>query len=322
MLNRILSVFPFLEVIIRVLYWKSRAIHNIIQRVTSNKKKKVTKSVDTTNQDFSKLLNVFETMGLKKGDTLIVHSAYGQLKRYGLSPEQIIDELIKFIGAEGNLIMPAIPILRNQPNLLDRFKLSNYLNTPLYDVNKSRCWTGALAQCLVKKEGALRSRSPLNSMVVFGRDASEIVRNDLFSNNSLACGENSVLALSLNYNAKMLFLGVDEVHSMTIIHVAEDLYFNDWPIKNWFWKRPFEIIDGDYHETVILNERNPFWALFYAERRFSSDLLRDGIIIRNQVDDLSFAVCEGNALIHYLRDNNKKGYPYRIPFWYRRNSNA
>lgn len=318
MLERILGIFPILEAIIRILYWKSKSIHQIAQKITSLKKKKLINDGGDASVNFSALLNLLISMGIKKGDTIIVHSAFAELRRFGLTPEEIIEELLQLIGADGNLIMPAIPILRNQPALLDRFKLSNYSKVPLYDVNKTRCWTGALAQCLLKKQGSLRSRSPLNSMVVFGPNAKELVRNDLFSHESLPCGQNSVLALSLKFNTKMLFLGVDEVHSMTMIHVAEDLYIREWPVNNWFWKRPFEIIDGDYHETILLQERNPFWALFYAERRFSRDLLKHNIVNRNHIDGISVSVSDCNELINYLKNKNNKGYPYVIPFWYRR----
>jgi aminoglycoside 3-N-acetyltransferase len=322
MLNKILGVFPIIEVMIRFLYWKSKTVHKIIQRLVSSRKKNPAGKIEKSKNDFSILLGMLASMGVKKGDTIIVHSAYGELKGFGLSPDQVIDALIEFIGPNGNLIMPAIPVLENQPGLLDRFKLSNYVSAPLYDVQKTKCWTGVLAQCLVNKEGAIRSRSPLNSMAVFGPNAKEMVRNDLFSEDSLPCGENSVLALSLKYNAKMLFLGVDEVHSMTMIHVAEDLYINNWPIGNWFWKRPFEIVDGDYHETLMLTERNPFWALFYAERRFSRDLLKQGVVNRQYVGDVSVSICESNRLVDYLGEKNNKGYPYLIPFWFRRERDA
>ncbi len=322
MFDKIFSVFPLLEVIVRVSYWKSRILHNIIKKMVSKTKSSSTKRVASSGGDFSGLLKKLEDMGIEKGDTIIVHSAYGKLKKFSLSPQQIIDALIEFVGEAGNIIMPAIPILKDQPNLLDRFRLSNYTKAPLYDVKKSKCWTGILAQTLLEMPGARRSRSPLNSMVVFGANSSELIRNDLFSKDSLPCGENSVLALSLNYNAKMVFLGVDEVHNMTMIHVAEDLYINDWPINNWFWKRPFEIVDGEYHETVVLAERNPFWALFYAERRFSRDLIKDGIVRRDVIGDLSVSVCENTKLVNYLRCKNLKGYPYYIPFWYQRNKDV
>lgn len=322
MLNKILSIFPWLEVLIRVSFWKSRVLNKVINKFVSAKKPSKSQGAANFDQEFSGLLNKLKDMGIEEGDTIIVHSAYGKLKGFGLSPQQIIDALTQFVGEKGNLIMPAIPILNGQPSLLDRFDLCNYTKTPVYDVKKSKCWTGLLAQTLLKMPGALRSRSPLNSMVVYGANASTLIRNDLFSKDSLPCGPNSALANSIEYNSKMVFLGVDEVHNMTMIHVVEDLYIKEWPIKNWFWKRPFEIVDGEYHETVVLEERNPFWALFYAERKFSRDLLKDNIVRRQFIGDLSVSVSETSKLINYLREKNAKGYPYCIPFWYRGGKNA
>lgn len=321
MLQKILSLFPFLEIVIRLLYWKSKIIHTLVQYLTDGKAQVVKKesgSKALAVGDFSLLLRKLEGMGVLPGDTIIVHSAYGQLKGFGLTPEQVVDEFIRYLGPEGNLIMPAIPVLEGQPNLLDRFNLKHYKTAPIYDVQKTKCWTGVLPQILINKTGSMRSRSPLNSMVVYGANAKDLVRNDLFSEDSLPCGEGSVLALSLKFNAKMLFLGVDEVHSMTMIHVVEDLFREEWSIDNWYWKRSFEILDENYHEILLLSERDPFWALFYAERRFSKDLFQAGLIDRDRVGSLSISVCNANNLIEYLRTKNSKGYPYLIPFWYRR----
>jgi aminoglycoside 3-N-acetyltransferase len=310
---KILAKFPFLEVVIRHLYWKVPFFNTNINKI-------VNKSILINDKkiDQNRFLRSLSSLGIKLGDTLIVHSSYSELKRFGMSPDQIIDSLLQLIGSEGTLIMPAIPIFRNRPLSVDRFKLENYVKTPIYDINKSRICTGALPRALVKRPGSVRSRSPLNSMVVFGRNSASISDHLTFSGSSLPCGKGSVLANSLQYNPKLLFLGVDEVHSMTMIHVVEDLNPERWPVKNWYWKREFQIIDNKYCNKFYLQERNPMWALFYAERRFSKDLIASDIIIKEPVEGLNISLVNGQKLIDFLNSKNVKGYPYWIPFWYRK----
>jgi aminoglycoside 3-N-acetyltransferase len=310
---KILENFPFLEVAIRHLYWKVPFFNKNINKIVNKQSVINDKEIDQ-NRFFRSL----SSLGVKLGDTLIVHSSYLELKRFGMSPDQIIDRLLQLIGSEGTLIMPAIPIFRGQPLLIDRFKLENYVKTPIYDVNKSRICTGALPGALVKRPGSVRSRSPLNSMVIFGRNSASISDHLTFSNSSLPCGKGSVLANSLQYNPKLLFLGVDEVHSMTMIHVVEDLNPERWPIKSWYWKREFQIIDNKYCNKFSLQERRPEWALFYAERRFSKDLRDSGIISKELVDDLNISLVDAQELVDFLNSKNAKGYPYWIPFWYRK----
>ena len=57
-----------------------------------------------------------------------------------------------------------------------------------------------------------------------------------------------------------------------MIHVAEDLYENEWPVKDWYRNRQFRVIDNEFDKEVTIRERHPKWALFYAEREFSKDL--------------------------------------------------
>jgi aminoglycoside N3'-acetyltransferase len=317
-MSKLLSYIPWLEVLLRHTYWKVPFAHNIINHFNLYlAKSKLRKKSEIISGSKGELFSAIDNVGICEGDTIIVHSAFGELKRFGVTPDEVLDYLINAVGESGNIIMPAIPILKDQPESRNRFDLNNYVKTTFFDTSKCRVWTGILPQLLLKKTGSLRSRSPLNSMVVFGCNSSEIVRNDLFCSESLPCGKNSVLANALDFDAKILFLGVDEVHSLTMIHVAEDLFINDWPVKDWFWKREFKIKDSGFDKVTVIKERNPMWALFYAERRFSRDLLTDNILKREPLNNILISSCSANDLINYLRSKNKKGYPYCIPFWYR-----
>ncbi len=314
MLERLLVQLPIVEVIIRILYWKSNCFYRLISYLQNMRTKKSTK--ENISTDASVLVQAILDLGVKPGDTLIIHSAFSEMRRFNVTPEQMIDIFLEIIGEDGNLIMPAIPLFRGQPDPKDRFKLSNYKNVPLYDTKKTRLWTGVLPTTLLKRAGAVRSRSPLNSMAILGPDSSALVDHEFFNESSLPCGEGSVLANSLKFNSKILFLGVDEVHSMTMIHAAEDLDPERWPIKDWYWKRDFEVVDGDFKQTLKLRERDPKWALFYAERRFSADLFSAGVLKKQLINDFNVSLCSSNELLHFLNSKNTKGYPYVIPFWY------
>ena len=318
MITKLLEFFPALEVLIRHLYWKNKAGHQFVSSVNEfignlSKNKKEGTNSRPVEHGFTTVSSAIKDLGVEKGDTLIVHSSYIEMKHLGISASEINLELERIIGGKGNLVMPAIPLFRGEPRPLDRFDIRNYKSPTVYDVKKSRVWTGALPQALLKKPESLRSRNPLNTMVVSGFNADEIVRNDLFDSSQLPCGSNSVLANCLDFEAKILFLGVDEVHALTMIHVAEDLFEDTWPVKNWYRNRQFRIIDDGYAENVSLRERDPKWALFYAEKRFRRDLVKHGILKCVQVDGLTISLCESVELIEFLRSRSSSAYPYYIP---------
>lgn len=315
MLGRLLVAFPSLEVMIRILYWKVNFFHRLISYLQNKRaKKSIKKNISTI--DVAVLVQAILDLGVKHGDTLIVHSAFSEMRQFNVTPDELIDIFLDIVGKSGNLIMPAIPLFRGQPDPKDRFKLGNYKNVPVYDTKKTRLWTGVLPTTLLKRAGAVRSRSPLNSMAILGPDSNALIDYEFFNEHSLPCGEGSVLANSLKFNSKILFLGVDEVHSMTMIHAAEDLNPDRWPIKNWYWKRNFEVIDGDFNQILSLHERDPKWALFYAERRFSADLFKAEILKKSLINDFNVSLCNSNELLHFLNSKKLKGYPYVIPFWY------
>lgn len=317
-LNKLLAHFPWLEVVIRVFYWKTKIGNYLISKLSKNishENEKIKK-----NGCLNDLRCHLIELGIKKDDTLIIHSSMSKLAYFNATPDDIVDCLIDIVGVNGNIIMPAIPVFRKQPKPFNRFDIKNYNNISIYNLQKTKIWTGALPYCLSKRAGAIKSRSPLNTMVAFGKDAKKIISNDMFTSQSLPCGPNSPLYNAIFYNAKMLFLGVREVHSMTFIHTVEDINTN-WPVGDWYWKRKFNVIDNDYNKIFTLRERNPFWSLFYAEGKFEKDLLDNDLLSRCSNSSINISVAETKSVFDFLNKNKIKNttYPFYIPFWFKNN---
>jgi aminoglycoside 3-N-acetyltransferase len=316
MITKFLEHIPLAEVFIRNIYWRSKVGHAIISWLAQKYSKKTTDVSNVlSNTNFSVVVEAIKNLGVCEGDILIVHSAYGELRQFGLSPRDIIDNLKSLVGDQGTLVMPAIPIFREEPDAMDRFQNEFYKKTFTYDVKKTRTWTGILPQTLMKMDGAIRSRHPLNTIVALGYHAKELTHNNLTYDGQTACGEGSSWAYCFSKNAKILMLGVDVVHSLTMIHVAEDLYENQWPVKDWYRNRQFRVIDNEFDKVVTIRERHPKWALFYAERRFSRDLMNNKIVKTQKIDGLSISLCSSGELLNYLNSRKKMAYPFVIPFF-------
>ncbi|WP_073454156.1 AAC(3) family N-acetyltransferase [Pseudomonas sp. FSL W5-0203] len=315
MLNRLLSTFPFLEVLLRNLYWRNSAIHRIANYFSRKSRRPAASPAETNKSNADAFFEDISRLGIGSGDILIVHSSFGELKKFGLTPSEVIARLLSIIGETGTLVMPAIPIFREAPPAEKRFDSSLFSKPFIYNVKKARIWTGALPQALISTPGSVRSRHPLNSVVAFGAHAKKMVSRELTSKENAPCGEGSTWAYCHEHNAKILMIGVDVVHSLTMIHVAEDLLPEQWPIANWYRKRQFRIIEDDFDEVVEVSERRPEWALFYAERGFSKDLHKAGIIKASLSEDVNLSVIESAQLIDFLNSKKHSGYPYYIPFW-------
>lgn len=309
-LRKLFSLSPHIEMLGRRVYW-----FNIQFTKKWKKNKNVTplkkEEIDTFN--FSNISKFIRFKGVSIGDLLVVHSAFGSIKRCGLPPSKIIDELLDIVGEEGTLAMPAMPKFKNTPDT------TNYLKTDIsdkifeYNVQKSKIKTGLLPTYLHRRKGAIRSRHPINTMVAFGPLAEKLMETNLVDDFSLACGTNSSWKKCVDHNAYIVGIGVDLTHSLTMIHVAEDMNNKKWPIKNWYRKKKFRVIDNNYDKTFTLQERNPKWgALHFAERTLFKDLISNNILTSTIVNGVTVEIINSKKLIYFLNSKNSKGYPY---FW-------
>ena len=314
-LDSILSASPWIEVSIKYLYWHFESVNKLLSKIAKNKNKV---NVDQSGLiSFQTVLEKIRLEGVSDDSILIVHSSSSALHNTGLNSAELCNSLIEFVK-NGTLVMPAIPIFKGQPSEgTSRLSISQSDEVITYDVRRSRVSTGALPQALLKIDGAFRSRHPLNTVVTFGKSAQYLIEDNIAGEMPLPCGTYSSWKKCLDQNAYMLFLGIDAAHSMTMIHVAEDSWEGEWPIRNWYRKRSFKIIDGDDVQFKLVRERKPYWSIFFAERTLQKDLIRKGILKQFNIDGLHVELLSSGDLIKFLRSKKSSTYPYFIPSFFR-----
>lgn len=312
----LLSSSPWIEVLVRNAYWRSSIIHNLLSP-KARRKSKITQQPDA-HQDavsFDRVLEALDFLGAAQSGLMVVHSSGVALKPTGLAPKDICNRLLSYLGPEGTLAMPAIPFYRDQPNGLDYWKDSVCEKRLTYDVRTTPPWTGSLPKALMSMPNALRSRHPLNSMVAVGPQAAPMMAHNIDGLLPMPCGPQSSWKYCSDHDASIVCLGVDSAHSLTMIHVAEDCWSDQWPIANWYRERLFHIKDGEFETDLTVRERHPRWAMNYAERTLQKDLLRLGIIKTKTVGGIRIEVCSSSRLIDFLTKKRESAYPYWFPFW-------
>ncbi|EKT3962650.1 AAC(3) family N-acetyltransferase [Flavobacterium psychrophilum] len=300
--NKILSLSPYLEVLIRRVYWRNREL-------TSRFKKTIPQNSDLKN--FNKIKDQLNDFGVKKGDILVLHASYEMLEGTGKLPKQIIEELLDLLGTTGTLAM-------NSSRAFPEEKIKgDYLNANYndlivnYNVHKSRVWTGVLPFFMLKHKDAKISRFPINPIVAVGFHAERMIENNIKGKLNSSCGFNSSWKYCVDNNAVIVGLGTDLTHSLTIMHVAEEIMGDKWLVKDWFRERQFRVVDNDFDEIITVNERNPQWGcLHFAERTLCKDLINSGILKTATIDGVLVEVINSKELISFLNSKNKNGYPY------------
>ncbi|HLD53093.1 MAG TPA: AAC(3) family N-acetyltransferase [Sediminibacterium sp.] len=293
LLNKILSLSPYIELLFRIFYWKTKLFKGL------NKGR--FKSNNITSINIENVFNVLKDFGVCKGDLLILHSSYERLASSNIPPNEMINRFLDFIGFDGTLAMNAGRSL----------KWSQEDGAFIYDVQKSRVWTGVLPALMIKRKDAKISKFPINSMVAIGPKAEAMMSENLAGHLPSSCGPNSSWKYCLDNGAWIVGLGIDLTHSLTMIHVAEECKNEMWPIKGWFEQIKYKIIDRDKTNFITANVRKEKWGkIHFAERTLALDLIKAGILKQKIVDGLMVEIINAKNLIDYLEKRNHNGYPY------------
>jgi len=306
MYEKIALISPYVEVELRKIYWKN------VGRFKKFRPKRTIAPKDDVSWD--QVVSYFKQNGIINGTLMVLHSSYEALQSSNLSPIEIISSLRSLLGNEGTLAMPVIRKYKNEPPIEHSLNidLSNTIST--YNPQVSKIVTGILPFYLTKEKGAIISRYPLNSMAAIGRLAVPMMADNIIEDDLPPCGRNSSWAFCVENDAIVVGLGIDLTHSLTILHVAEDLFMEEWPIKNWYRKRVFDIVDGDFYKRISVLERKPVWGCFYyAELNLRNSLRRNKILISKNVGGVAVDIVHAKKLIDFLRLRNSNGYPYCIP---------
>jgi aminoglycoside 3-N-acetyltransferase len=152
--------------------------------------------------------------------------------------ETVVAALRQAVGASGNVVMLTATQENSRTSRAHQAKVAGltpeaverYLRTmPAFDVRRTPCDTGAVAEALRTARGAVRSEHPQSSFAAIGTDAAQLMAGHL-----LEChhGEDSPLAKLYAHNAQVLMIGVG-YQVCTAIHLAEYRYTVDPPVRDY-----------------------------------------------------------------------------------------
>ena len=101
--NLLAESSPLVEVVLRSIYWR---FASVLSNFSPNKSNRVYRTEGVL--DFEDVISYLESCGIGKGDMLILHSSYGNLKPVSLDNVGIINRLLELVGNEGTVAAPVI----------------------------------------------------------------------------------------------------------------------------------------------------------------------------------------------------------------------
>ena len=193
-------------------------------REKSDQRIQMTITPNTTESLYKDL----RALGISQGDVLMVHSSLSSLGEVFGRQEAVVRALLKAVGSEGTIVMPAFTWENDVPENFENPPLPvawheifrqgmlpfNKDTTPVYVPGM-----GVIPEYFRTYLGTLRSDHPYVSFTANGKQAAQIVSRHVLSPSQ---GIETPLGALYNMGAKILLLGVD-YDKCTAFHLSEAL---------------------------------------------------------------------------------------------------
>ena len=171
------------------------------------------------------LIHKFSQLGIKRGDTLLVHASLSSLGYVVGGAKALYLALREVIGIEGTIVVPSQtveisdPASWKYPPVPDEWHAVIRDAMPAYskELSYSKAM-GAFSQCIGILPNSIRSNHPMYSFTAIGEKAIEIIGQDSFD---FPFGDESPLGRLYSIGAKILMIGTD-FETNTSLHLAEN----------------------------------------------------------------------------------------------------
>ncbi|MBQ6877596.1 MAG: AAC(3) family N-acetyltransferase [Oscillospiraceae bacterium] len=180
------------------------------------------------------LKNAFDSLGIKSGMNIIVHTSLKSLGYVCGGAQTVIESLLEAVGSEGTIMMPSQSWKNLDPETGVHWEVPesqwNVIreNWPAYDKNITPTNTmGAAAEMFRSWPGTLRSGHPARSFAANGKNAEYLTENHDISN---IFGEGSPLSKLYELDGCVLLIGVG-YDKNTSLHLADALA--EYPSKHF-----------------------------------------------------------------------------------------
>jgi aminoglycoside 3-N-acetyltransferase len=153
---------------------------------------------------YNELLNGFRQTGVKKGDTIMVHTSYKSLGGVEGGVEPVIECMLKLVGLQGTVLFPT-------------FNFQSWTEMHYFDILETPSKMGAITDTARQRPDALRTPHPIYSFAALGRRKNEFADCE----DKEAYGPNSAFALFHKTNGTVLSIGLDFNSTFSMHHYIE-----------------------------------------------------------------------------------------------------
>lgn len=244
------------------------------------------------------IIKALQAVGVKQGQTIMVHTSLSKLGFVCGGAEVVIEALIECVGDSGTIMMPTQSWKNLDPSTgvhweePEKWWQTIRENWPAYNKDITPTNTmGAVAEMFRKWPGTIRSDHPARSVAAYGKNAKYLVQNHDLSN---IFGDGSPIGKLYELDAYVLLIGVG-YDKNTSIHLAD--VRAEYPNKHYCTEHSAIIENGkrvwkEYKTLFVDGEDfNQIGKAFEAQHTVKKVMLGNGTIrFMKQRDIVDFAV--------------------------------
>lgn len=213
----------------------------LTERIKKFVKKRRLKQFKNNSVSLTKnsLVEGFKNAGLKKGDSLFIHSSLRGLGYIENGPNTVIEAFKDVVGKEGTLIFPTFTIYNSMQDTLSNKEI-------IFNPITSKSTTGAITNAFLNSKNVKRSIHPTHSVAAWGKHADYLTSNHYEASTNF--GKETPFGKLLELKGKIVGLGIN-YGPVTYYHVYEDLNLDKF--NGVYLPTPFKSKITDYHGNII-----------------------------------------------------------------------
>ncbi len=226
----------------------------------NNRNRKLQAQAEKGGWEKEDLIKDFQSIGIKKGDSVLVHSALSSVGFIHGGPITFINALQDCVGSEGNILMPT------SPN--DKLQLDYIQSLELFDVIASKSNLGKITEVFRTLPNTVRSLHPTEPVSVLGPDANWFTATH--HHLETPYGKQSPWFKLIEKRGKILYVGCTLSNAGTSLHCLEDAIENfKFPI---YYREKFEVKVKNY-DGEILSVQTKVHNPVYSKKRKCDELI-------------------------------------------------
>jgi aminoglycoside 3-N-acetyltransferase len=227
------------------------------------------------------LVNEFQAMGLKDGDTLLVHSSYKSFGGVEGGPQTVIDAFLEVLGDDGTLIMP-------------NFNFDFCKGVP-WDVRTTPSHMGAMTNMVREHLDAKRVFHPIYSFAVLGKHA-EYLTKDRYKS---SYGANSLFAKLRELDGKIMVIGLLYNDSMTFFHHVEEMEGVDYRYLKEFTGMVTDEDGRTYQDTFSMLVRDIDMGVQTMVDPMGNLMEEAGVITVGKIGEAKVSLMQANEVYEF-----------------------